>query len=420
MIQPVKIVAIKRSLSGSAWHRLTLPLSKLGADFATQPTEDLFRMYDSVWIHYKTIVHPTQLAMWRAQYGTQIVLDIDDTWNIPLNHPAYDAVSENAKWSKKFAVVADWVVCSTPEVEEMVKPYNENTIVVPNRIPYGEGQYQVWHESKESFMNRKIRIGYCGSISHLEDWESISGKLKRVIQDTEVIQKCEFVVCGVPDFNKLSEPPWIEDQVEYLVKTKYKDTPENREKIKSILYKGHVDYNRDLWKRVTKSLGNPLIIGDRPVENYIDLYREIDILLCPLVDNDLNSKKSSLKILESACTDTLCILGNLYKGKGQECDHHLYEDWYSNIKTLIKNKEKLYEIKLDISQKVRNLYDYTNDCVLPRQEILGKKKELDLDIYGITYKDGQVTEYKEYRNKVNTIEDKSYFFETNVIKKLYG
>lgn len=415
----MKIIAIVPKGGGSKFHRLTLPLSKLGADFATQPTEDLFRMYDSVWIHYKTIVHPTQLAMWRAQYGTQIVLDIDDTWSIPLNHPAYDAVSENAKWSKKFAVIADWVVCSTPEIEMMVKPYNKNTIVVPNRIPYGEGQYQVWHESKEEFMRRKIRIGFCGSISHLEDWESISGKLKRVIQDTEVRQKCEFVVCGVPDFNKLSEPPWIEDQVEYLVKTKYRDTPENREKIKSILYKGHVDYNRDLWKRVTKSLGSPLIIGDRPVENYIDLYREIDILLCPLVSNDLNKKKSTLKILEAACTDTLCILGNLYKGKGQECDYHLYEDWYNNIKALIRDKQDLYDMKLDLSEKVRILYDYDSDCVKPRQSILGVKKELDLDIYGITYKDGQSTEYKEYRNTVNSIEDKSYFFEANPIRNLY-
>lgn len=414
-----KIVTIVPKGNGSKYHRLTLPLSKLGADFATQITEDLFRMYDSIWFHYKSQIHPTQLSVWRAKYGTQLILDIDDTWNIPLSHPAYDAVSENAKWSKKFAVIADWVVCSTKEIEEMVKPYNENTIVVPNRIPYGEGQYQVWQESKESFMNRKIRIGYCGSISHLEDWESISGKLKRVIQDTEVKQKCEFVVCGVPDFNKLSEPPWIDDQVEFLVKTKYGDTPENRDKIRRVLYKGHVDYNRDLWKKITKSLGNPITIGDRPVENYIDLYREIDILLCPLVDNDLNKKKSALKIFDAACTDTLCILGKMYDGKDQVCDLYPMEDWYENIKRLIRNKEHLYEMKLDISEKVRILYDYDSDCVQPRQNILGIKKKLDLDIYGITYKDGQTTEYKEYRNTVNSIEDKSYFFEANVIKNLF-
>lgn len=771
---------------------MVLSLSKLGADFSTQPTEDLFRIYDSVWIHYKTVVHPTQLAMWRAHYGTQIVLDVDDTWKIPLNHPSYKTVSESARWSKYFAVVADWVVCSTPEVEEMVKPYNKNTIIIPNRIPYDEGQYHVVHESKESFMNRKIRIGFCGSISHLEDWESISGKLKRVIQDTEVRQKCEFVVCGVPDFNNLPEPDWIEDKINSLIGVKYKDTPENRETLRKSMLKGYVDYNKDVWKKITKALGNPIVINGKPVENYIDLYREIDILLCPLVDNDLNKCKciegesfvnttsgikkikdivnnklkvytdenlkvinyfkyensptikivtkcgysiegtyhhkvfvngnwiqlknlkigdsielkpfnilqkeyqwisypmmltkkiikereldcdedmipkikitedwgrflgymvgdghfsnaglsiscdkrhtnvvedvtnliksmglypqycykqpdkrcqtltkkegnaldiraasmtfrkiaekynwvnekgkvfevpevilnspksvikefikglfeadgcvmdsgilfcsksqtliqqlqiilvgfnikskvkkqynkqyrkyywyltfgrqgveiynkefgfisehkqvkldlicsrkhsgaykeytwedeivdieyktntvydievedkhqynangivnhnSSLKVLESACTDTLCILGNLYRGKGQECDHHLYEDWYNNIKSLIKDKEKLYEKKFDISEKIRNLYDYTNDCVLPRQEILGKKKELNLDIYGITYKDGQSTEYKEYRNTVSNAEDKSYFFEANPIRKLYG
>lgn len=416
----MKILAINPKNSGSKYHRLVLPLSRMKSDFATQPTEELFRMYDSIWIHYKTIVHPTQLAIWRAQYGTQIVLDIDDTWNIPVNHPAKNAVTESAKWSKYFAVVADWVVCSTPEIERMVKPYNQNTIIVPNRIPYGEGQYHVVRESKESFMNRKIRIGFCGSISHMEDWESISGKLKRVLQDTEVRNKCEFVVCGVPDWNHVPEPSWIEDQVEHLVHTKYQNTPENRQKIRDSLYKGHIDYNKDIWKRMTKTLGNPKVVNGRPVENYIDLYREMDILLCPLVDNDLNRKKSGLKIFEAACTDTLCILGNMYRGIEDISTVHLFEDWYNNIKSLIKDKDKLYDMKLKTSEYIRNLYDYEKECVLPRQEILGKKKELNLDIYGITYKDGQVTEYKEYRNTVSTIEDKSYFFEANPTRILYG
>ena len=63
----MKILGINQRTSGSKFHRLVAPLSKLGADFTTQPTEELFRIYDSVWIHYKTVVHPTQLAMWRAQ-----------------------------------------------------------------------------------------------------------------------------------------------------------------------------------------------------------------------------------------------------------------------------------------------------------------------------------------------------------------
>ena len=83
------------------------------------------------------------------------------------------------------------------------------------------------------------------------------------------------------------------------------------------------------------ALGKPILFGNRPVENYIDLYREIDILLCPLVDNDLNRKKSGLKIFEAACTNTLCILGEMYRDIEECSTVHLFEDWYNNIKLLI-------------------------------------------------------------------------------------
>ena len=46
---------------------------------------------------------------------------------------------------------------------------------------------------------------------------------------------------------------------------------------------------------------------------------------------------------------------------------------------------------------------------------LNKPTKLDIDIYGICFKDSQNTEYKRVDNKVSTIADKSYLFEYNVI-----
>lgn len=407
----MKILCISKS--PSSFHRLKLPMSKLKADFSTQLTEELFKSYDSVWFHYKSTIHPTVLSQWRLKYGTQIVMDIDDTWNIPLNHPSYEVLKETVRWSKQFAIIADWVVCSTPEVESMVKPYNENTLVVPNRIPYGEGQFQIWNESIEDFMNRKIRIGFCGSISHLEDWESISGKLKRVLSDGEVKSKCEFVVCGYPKNIKITEA-MIEKGTTYA-----KEKGMDVDKVLDHMEKQHIKRNTDHWNKIKFALGKPILIENRPVENYIDLYREIDILLCPLVDNDLNRKKSGLKIFEAACTDTLCILGEMYRDI-EECSKvHLFEDWYNNIKFLIKDKTKLYDMKLRTSEYIRDLYDYHTDCVLPRQSILGIKRQLDMNIWGITYKEDQKTEYIPYFNTINTVADKSYFFEANPMRILY-
>lgn len=408
----MKILAVTKG-GGSSFHRLKLPLSKLEATFTNELTEELFSRYDSVWFHYTTNIHPTQLSLWRLKYGTQIVMDIDDTWNIPLNHPSYKAVSENAKKSKLFAIVADWVVCSTPEVEKMVKPYNENTLVVPNRIPYGEGQFHVVNESLESFMNRKIRIGFCGSLSHIEDWLSIQGKMKRILQDMEVKAKCEFVVCGYPTNIVLTAK--MKEQAK--VYARQKGLP--LDKVEETMLKQHIKNNKGMWDKIVGVLGKPKIFNNRPPENYIDLYREIDILLCPLVNNDLNRKKSGLKIWEAACTNTLCILGNMYKDIEEQSTVHLFEDWYNNIRFLIKNKEELYRMKMQTSEYLRSMSDYDKQCVSPRQEILGKKRKLDLNIWGITYKEGQQTEYKTFHNTINTIEDKSYLFESNVMVKLF-
>ena len=46
---------------------------------------------------------------------------------------------------------------------------------------------------------------------------------------------------------------------------------------------------------------------------------------------------------------------------------------------------------------------------------LNKPTDLNIDIYGICFKDSQNTEYKRIYNKVCTIAEKSYLFEYNVI-----
>lgn len=403
---------------GSKYHRILLPLSKMGADFSDSLTESHFKNYDSIWIHSRCNLHPTQVALWKKQYNCQVVVDIDDTWNILPSHPSYQALIKGVPTMKQFAIIADYVVCSTQEIEEMVKSFNSNTVVIPNRIPYGEGQYQVIEESLESFMNRKIRVGFCGSISHLEDWLSISGKMKRII-NSHFKKECEFVVCGVPNVKNLEQEPWMIEKAKIeLINRGLPHTEENLRLFTNHVYKKFVEYNESIWSNIIKVLGNPVVVHNRPVENYIDLYREIDILLCPLVDNDLNKCKSSLKVLEAACTDTLCILGDLYKGKDAACDFYPYENWFENINNLIKDKELLWKKKMKVSKTVRKAYSFDQDCIEPRKLILGLTNRPNLNIWGITYKDDQFTEYKEYRNKVKTVEQKSYLFENNPILNL--
>jgi hypothetical protein len=48
-----------------------------------------------------------------------------------------------------------------------------------------------------------------------------------------------------------------------------------------------------------------------------------------------------------------------------------------------------------------------------------KQKVFDnISLYGITYANGQFTEYEEYRNNIHTVENKSYLFEYNPIREI--
>lgn len=374
----MKIIGLKTK-SGSNLHRVQLPLSFLKADFVDSLQEEVLKNYDVVYLHYSAQIIPAQLGYWKSKYGFKLILDLDDSWTISKNHPSYKSLIPVIQRSKELVTMADHVIVTCDLIKEEIKDYNDSVHVVPNGIPWNNFQYQVWNESLDSFMNRKIRIGIVGSASHYEDWLSIKGQIKRMLTDGE-IKNCEFVVGGYTDANSRS---------------------------------------KQIWGEIASMFKNPTIIRAKDIYNYIESYREVDILLCPLVDNAQNRSRSNLKVLEAACTNTIPVLGELYREKSPLNNVHLFEDWYKNVKTLISDKEELYYRKIEVSKYIRDNHIYYSECVEPRIEILKlPKKEIDLDIWGITYADAQHTEYKEYRNHINSVEQKSYLFEYNVIKEL--
>lgn len=366
----MKILGAFRPLSGGDYHRVVLPLSQIGADFVEVNSlyENIVKNYDVLWLH-GAYNKPYVISQWRSKYGFKVVLEVDDNWVIPRDYHNYEALVAGAKRIKELCLIADTVIVSNERIKNAIS-YWTDSVVVHNRIPYNYGQYHVIPENKETFMNRKVRVGFCGSTSHVQDYFSIIPNLTRLKSDPRI----EWVLSGV-------------------------------------------DKSTEKWSSLTKKMNWTFVPPQKPV-NYISLYGELDIILCPLRDNELNRSRSGLKVYEAACTNTLPILSNLYKEKDIQPELYMYEDWTFNIQSLISNKQKLWELKHSVSQTVRDSTDYHTECVLPRQAILEhKRKDVDLNIYGIVFAD-RTTEYTPYENKIKTLEEKSYFFEHNVVKKL--
>lgn len=319
----MKIIAID-NLGGSVYHRLNLPLTKLKADFATYLTKEMVKNYDIVWLHMNSSIPTAELALWKKQYGFKLIVDYDDTWDLPRNHMDYGRLLLSIPNAKDLCLLADHVIVSTEPLKIEKLAYNENVSVIPNRIPYREGQFQFKQEAFKSFENRKIKVGLTGSIrSHFHDWNAILPQLRRISK-----MNCELIFVGADRSRE-----W--HQFSGIAKL------------------------RPLQKR----------------DEYISGYNEIDIMLCPLNYSHYNICKSEIKPLEAACSKSICVLDRLYESKSHLCDYHTYcdgnyEDIVSDL--LKQNREDLFTWMFDMSTEIFNNTDYENECVKPRLEICQK------------------------------------------------
>ena len=380
----MKIIGIiNEPLSGSKFHRVLNPLSYLKADFSTKLTENICRDYDIIWINRHVDVPVWQVAVWKEKYGFKLVFDIDDSWEVPKNNPSYLYQKHIEGSSKDLCILADWVTVTTNELEKEVRGFNENITIIPNRVPYGEGQFKFKEESKESFLNRKIKVGISGSLSHLYDWKDIKPWLHKLTLNPLFREKCELIISG------------IDPQA----------------------------------KGIYKDYSFAKLIPNRPVTDYMQVYHELDIMLCPLRDDHFNKVKSSLKQIEAACSKTVCILDHLYKDKSDLIpSSHLFVDketeWYSHVTGLIQDKERLWNLKKQTSYEIISQTDWLKDALEPRVDIMMKIKDEPSfypkhHIFSIKYKESQPTFFWPYLNQVNSIEQKSWRFEYNPMLDIF-
>lgn len=362
---------------GSSYHRLNLlKFSKHQVDFTNDLSQTDVSGYDLIYIRTSTVKAAT-LSIWKQMYGVKIIVDRDDTFNIPKDHPSY-AQYKNQEDLKDLLIVADAVTTTNEELRQEFLKYNDAVFVIPNRIPYGHEQFVTKEETKEEFMNRKIRVGFVGSFSHHKDWLSIKPWLNSLVRQEWFRKNCEFVMCG------------------------YHSTAEH------------------VWKDF-KNLGR--LIPAKPVEEYITLYNELDIILCPLIGNEFNRKKSSLKVMEAGVSNSLCILSPLYREKKDfPVIGHVYmnneKEWLTATRTLCLNKELLWLYKQETGEKARMIdykeavaaRDYAIDFALETKEF-----PIEDNLFTIRYSSNQPFEFIPILNKVNSVEQKSWRFEYNVI-----
>ena len=264
----MNIIGVTHKESGCGYHRVMLPLAFMNdiKGYVTNYiTEDKTDDWD-ILLYNRICQYDLNWSKTKELLGCQVVMDIDDHWQLPVNHLYYNTYQDIAERIERNLMQADLVTVTNSNLLNKVKQFNDNVIVMPNALPYGLNQFNDTRVKSD-----KVRLFWCGSISHDNDIKILKEPLKR-LQGRKDIQ---MVMGGYNDSDAYT---------------------------KSIGDK--------MFSMFTGNLPSIKLHSASPTQ-YMDMYNFADIVLIPLEDSEWHSCKSNLKILEAAAKRLPVICSNV-------------------------------------------------------------------------------------------------------------
>ena len=339
---------------------------------------EYWKNYDMVVYHRSIGRNPSQsieIIKMLNSMGIVTVMDLDDYWLPTKDHPAHNIVKQNKIHLSIIdnLKVAQHVTTTTTIFANEIKKYNKSVFVLPNAINPKEPQFM--EETKPS---DKLRFGWLGGSSHLEDLKLLKGSFNRLKSDKDKFRLflCGFDIRGtVTEINqqtgeqkqrpiKPHETVWSEYENIFTERGSL-ITPEHNEflskYIPNEIYTGEEEpfYTR-IWTE--------------PVTSYAKNYSNFDVSLAPLKNHIFNRVKSQLKVIEAGFYKKALIAsdlgpytidlthslknGNFVDGNAllvKESRNH--SDWSKWMKKLINNPSWAEDLGERLYETVSKRYD---------------------------------------------------------------
>lgn len=363
----MKIQCISRFQAGCDYYRIVLPFIYLQKDpewNKNNSVEMLWISQDEPWIEcdiliYNKLINTSINDLREMQSkGMKIVVDMDDYWVLPPSHA-------NAEWNRsgndKLTVehmkIADLVICSSLRLQEQVREFNKNTVVIPNALPFGEGVYQPGPKQERD----KMHFLYAGGYSHLPDVKLLEGKFRKINSEPFIKDRARFILVG---YDKAKQ-----HQKVYANKKDY-DEKNDKFTIEVKEIKGPYDDMLNIFKHTCSYEVYPTL----PIPEYMNYYDMVDVGLVPLADTSWNSMKSELKLLELATRDIMGIVSSVSPYSDlRPCEGICFvekpDDWLSYIRKSVKEPLWVKEQGLKMSEWVKENYELRK-WNLTRAEVL--------------------------------------------------
>ncbi|MCS5452509.1 glycosyltransferase [Enterobacter huaxiensis] len=172
--------------------------------------------------------------------GFKIICDVDDYWVLDDDHYLADVYKASGMADQiiESLKLADYVTVTTPLLASKVRQYNKKVVVIPNALPFDEGQF-TRSEDKES--GRPFI--YVAGASHRNDIKILDGLYSHI---------------AIAGANKQKE-----------------------------------------WDKIIRMAKGAAFKEELPADSYMDAYNGHKVALAPLVGSPFNACKSNLKMLEA-------------------------------------------------------------------------------------------------------------------------
>jgi processive 1,2-diacylglycerol beta-glucosyltransferase len=313
----MKILGLSSPSSGCGFHRVILPLGFMNDTeaFVTNfPSQD--RMHADLLLYNRISIFDNTWKEFHETAGMKVVIDLDDYWKLPPNHPNYHDYERMAERIENNIREADMVTVTNEELYKKVRPLNDNVRVFPNALPYGEHQFKEGRCESE-----RVRIFWAGGSSHEADLRILKNPLQRLVGRKDI----EMVMGGY-----MSHSVW--------------------DRMYSYFTAGGKIPGRHLP-------------GTLP-EAYMPMYEHADIMLVPLEESEWHACKSNLKLLEAACKRIPVICSKVLPYSADTDAPVLWvekqSDWFKHISYLVNSpeeRERLGNALYDWATKKYNLKD---------------------------------------------------------------
>ncbi|MFN8369826.1 MAG: glycosyltransferase [Bacteriovoracaceae bacterium] len=282
-----------------------------------------------------------------------IVYDLDDLLlALPKEHPHHAVFTPKSATVFRWLMAADQVWTSTDSLKKQLLSINPNIQTIPNYI-----DSKVWSKKSElpNVSNGVTRILYMGTHTHLPDFKMIENALQRL--KTEMGNSLEICLVGID--NITSNIDWCKTI-----------------SIPLMVLRTHPAFVNWLTHLHNKE---PFHIG-----------------IAPLIDNEFNRSKSSIKFLDysalgiTTVASDIGVYSQIVNGENGILVKNEEESWYLALKDLIQNSEKRKKIQTRAHNDVFDKYGYSSVAGLRKNSLLNLKKKIKHETISLVDKESSV------------------------------